>query len=368
MQLNLTRLGDNIEADIYNELNKALSVRSLLNEHIGTQESNPNLPVRTPTAIVASSTTATPATTLVATLAPRGEFSSIFGDGTSAIESHFSGAKSDGSSLTSRVGSDVSSATSRIASDASSITSRLASDAASALAPLKTDVMEVLNREFTDLKNDLGLKDWYSIHLLDYCEGYYVPNKTNSSVAPDGVPAPVSPGMKIAKNVTSCTKHTIASDFDPKVALLILYYVGSALTGLSLILSCISAFRFGWAGPFINVVLSLLAFFFLGVASALATGISVEAAKLITSLGKDFGIAAYKGSNFFKLTWTATALMLMNAVIWTLEFGHGFKNEFRSHLQPAWRGFRNGLTPGSRPSLYQREKFDRGVEPFEPLE
>ncbi|KAL9067566.1 MAG: hypothetical protein Q9157_006770 [Trypethelium eluteriae] len=350
--LNLTRLGDNFIYDIDNAASHIL-VRSLLDQHIGKRD----LAIRNPSPIVENVAIVTPAPTPAATLSPRGIFSSAtakagsdLGGIESAGSSDIGGIESDGSSITSRAGSDFSSATSRIASDASS-----------ALGSVSTELANALAKEFTEMKENLDIHDWYSVHLLDYCEGYYVPNKSDiSNTTIDGLPAPAYPHEKITKNATSCTKHTLASDFDPKVALLALYCIGVAFTGLSLLLSAVSAFRFGWVGPFINIFLSLLAFFFLGISSIIAQGLAVGAAKLITALGDEFGVAAYKGSDFFKLTWTATALMLLNTVIWTWEFGHRFRMEFRQHLDPMLGGFKRGFNPTGRPSVYEK----RGADPY----
>ncbi|KAL9083738.1 MAG: hypothetical protein Q9165_008404 [Trypethelium subeluteriae] len=348
--LNLTRLGDNFLYDIDNTASHIL-VRSLLDQHIGKRDLDHNLAGRNPSPIVESAAIVTPAPTPAATLRPRDIFSSAsaragsdLGGIESAGSSDIGGIESDGSSITSRAGSDISSATSRIASDASS-----------ALGSVSTELANALAQEFTEMKEKLDIHDWYSVHLLDYCEGYYVPNKSDiSNTTIDGLPAPAYPHEKITKNATSCTKHTLASDFDPKVALLALYCIGVAFTGLSLLLSAVSAFRFGWVGPFINIFLSLLAFFFLGISSIIAQGLAVGAAKLITALGDDFGVAAYKGSDFFKLTWTATALMLLNVVIWTWEFGHRFRMEFRQHLDPMLGGFKRGLNPSRRSKVYEK--------------
>ncbi|KAI9657752.1 MAG: hypothetical protein M1821_002928 [Bathelium mastoideum] len=347
--LNLTRFGDNLIIDLDNDLS---NLPSLITGHLAKREVNALVPVRTPSPVLRGPITETPATTPSPTLAPR-DFRSDLSAGESDIGSHASNLESDASSATSRVGSDISSETSKIASEATS-----------AIGALPSEFEAELNKEFMKLKTDLDMPDWYSVHLLDYCQGYYSPNssdQTNSTI--HGIPAPVYPGQKVTKQVISCTKHTLLSDFDPKTALLIVYWIAVVFIGLSLILSFISAFSLGWVGPFLNVWLSLGAFFFIGVASALTTGIAVGAAKLITALGNDFGLAAYQGDNFFKLTWTPTALMLLNAIIWAWEFGHRFRRDFGAHLSPAWQGLKNGLNPTAASRAYETEKYEGDVSP-----
>lgn len=59
---------------------------------------------------------------------------------------------------------------------------------------LKNDVKEGINNITgsiaDELAETLGISEWYSLHILDACEGYYKPNAT-------------SPGA--GYNVTNCT-------------------------------------------------------------------------------------------------------------------------------------------------------------------
>lgn len=62
-----------------------------------------------------------------------------------------------------------------------------------------------------------------------------------------------------------------------------------------------------------------LAFFTLGIASAISTAIIVKAVDTVNKYGADIGIAAYKGNTFLGMTWAATALMLLASVVWLAQ-------------------------------------------------
>ena len=362
LQLNITRFGDNLIYDLDQDLS---DLEKGITGHLVRRDLSPGLPARTPSPILSGPITEIPATTPSPTLAPRGVRSEL-SDMTSDIGSHASDIKSDASSLTSEVVSDYSSETSKVVSAYSSETSKIVSEATSAIGALPSELTNELNKEFMRLKQDVGLYDWYSVHLIDYCWGFYSPNISDvANATVYGIPAPVHPGQKVTKQVVNCDKRSTLSDFDPKTAVLVLYWIAVIFIGLSLILSSISAFRFGWVGPFINIFISLIGFFFIALGSALTTGFSAEAAKLIDALGKDFGISAYKGENFFKLTWTATALMLLNVIIWAWEFEHRFKNDFRQHLRPIWNGFKGGMTRRKAATgTYEKEQYGGTGDPY----
>ncbi len=70
-------------------------------------------------------------------------------------------------------------------------------NATTELGDLASTLEGALDDELNDLADklakELGIDEWYSLHLMDMCEGNYAPNATN----------------KNAKlNVTSCTNRT----------------------------------------------------------------------------------------------------------------------------------------------------------------
>ena len=72
------------------------------------------------------------------------------------------------------------------------------------LQDLENDLKNDLKGAIHDLAQALGIHDFYSVHLLDYCEGYYEPGPlANATETP-------------WKNVTSCSNGTSFFVFDPQ--------------------------------------------------------------------------------------------------------------------------------------------------------
>ncbi|KAK5130453.1 hypothetical protein LTR08_002017 [Meristemomyces frigidus] len=220
-----------------------------------------------------------------------------------------------------------------------------------------------LNADLASVAQDLGLHDFYSAHILNYCEGYYTPGP---------VPNATLSKHDIHRNITACSNKTAGYTFDPRatlahelntstnglagklnltdlnwpaeidkglhalriasIAMFALYCVGIAFIALALLLALASIFFQGRLSSFVNVLVDCLAFLAIGLASAIATAIAVKAADVINSYGKDVGISAQKGSRFLVLTWVATALMLGASLTWCAECvaGRGAKRTRRS--------------------------------------
>ena len=51
----------------------------------------------------------------------------------------------------------------------------------------------------------------------------------------------------------------------------------------------------------------------------------VKAVNAVNKYGHELGVAAYKGKEFLGLTWAATAIMLLAAIMWVFECIKGRK-------------------------------------------
>lgn len=132
---------------------------------------------------------------------------------------------------------------------------------------------DVGNEVVDKLTDKLGVKDFYSAHVLTYCEGAYQPDPTDPNAS---------------KNVTHCSERKALYMFDPKdimakelvggvsledlkwpdalddgirslraalKAMFIAYVVGIAVTGLTIITSAIGVADIGSLTAVINLVL-----------------------------------------------------------------------------------------------------------------
>ena len=173
----------------------------------------------------------------------------------------------------------------------------------------------------------------------------------------------------ISKNVTSCSNRTAMYNFDPRQmiqrelnesghgdidltdlgwpdevddaisalevagnAMFVLYCIGIALAGLALISALASIFFSGRLSAFANIVIDMISFLAVGIASAIATAIAVKVADIINDKGERVGISAQKGDKFLILTWVATACLLVASLLWCFDcvFGRREKNRNRN--------------------------------------
>lgn len=171
----------------------------------------------------------------------------------------------------------------------------------------------------------------------------------------------------ISKNVTDCSNRTAMYSFDPRQmlqrelnesghgninltdlgwpdeiddaihaleiisnAMFVLYCIGIAFAALALISGLISIFFNGRLSAFVNIIIDMIAFLAVGIASALATALSVKAANIINDKGERVGVSAQKGSKFMILTWVATACLLVASLVWCFDCVVGRKRNQRT--------------------------------------
>ena len=204
-----------------------------------------------------------------------------------------------------------------------------------------------INDDLSSFAKELGIHDWYSVHVLDFCEGYYTPSP---------LPNATLSSSDIHKNITSCSNRTAFWTFNPadtlqrelnnsghsninlteldwpsaiddgvkalhvaQKAAFILYCIAIALIAVAVLFALISVFLNGRLSAFLNILLSTLAFFAIGIASALVTTVGVKAADEINKYGSKVGVSASKGGKFLTVTWIATGLMFVTIFVWFAE-------------------------------------------------
>ncbi|KAF1951837.1 integral membrane protein-like protein [Byssothecium circinans] len=192
----------------------------------------------------------------------------------------------------------------------------------------------------------LGIEDFYSAHLLDFCYGQYTPAE---------LPNATLSLKDIDKNVTGCSNRTAMFWFDPQeileralnrsgvdvtledlrwpddiqrgldalrvvsVASFVLYCVAIALIFLAFVAAILAVFTSGRLLPCLNLMLGILAFLAIGLASALITAVIVKGGDVVNQYGNDIGVEAKKGGKFMALTWAATGLVFVTLFVWCFE-------------------------------------------------
>lgn len=219
-------------------------------------------------------------------------------------------------------------------------------------------VTDEINSEISEVREKLGIEDWYSMHMLNYCEGQYEPAESSNSTLSKS---------DISKNVTECAKSTAMFKFNPTNivqqalnasglditlsdlswpddiqsgidtlnavmgAMFVLYVIAICLIFLSLVAAIVAVLTSGRLSACLNFFVSTLAFVAIAVASALVTAVMVKATDIINDQGSDIGLEAYWSGKFLAITWAATALMLVVVLTWVVEFCIGRRHTKRQN-------------------------------------
>jgi hypothetical protein len=201
---------------------------------------------------------------------------------------------------------------------------------------IEGDINNLINNATSDIAAAFDLHDFYAAHIMNYCEGYYEGNDTA--------------GAK--ENITHCSNRTAFFHFDPtqiienelapglnlsdlhwpseikdavktievsSKVMFVFYIIGIIFAGFAVLGAMWGVFANGRLSALVNFLLDILAFLFIGIASAISTAIIVKVVNATNKYGADIGLAAYKGTEFLGMTWAATAVMLLASFMWIAE-------------------------------------------------
>lgn len=205
----------------------------------------------------------------------------------------------------------------------------------------------------TDVAQQLGIHDFYSAHLMTYCEGYYYyNNNNNNNNTRDNNNNNNNDEEDAKKNITKCSNRTALYNFNPQKILqqeldasntgidlsdlnwpsdistglnalriaakatFVLYCIAIGFIGIALLAAVASIFLAGRLSAILNVIADWMAFVTLGIASAIATAVAVKGARTINKYGGEVGVSADRGNKFLVITWVATGLLLLSSVVW----------------------------------------------------
>ncbi|CAI6331542.1 unnamed protein product [Periconia digitata] len=211
---------------------------------------------------------------------------------------------------------------------------------------IKDPIEGAANSVASSIGEELGIEDWYSAHLLDFCYGQYTPTESPN--------ATISAG-DIDKNVTGCSNQTAMFHFDPQqiiedalnksgtgitlddlkwpediqtgldtlrvvsVTAFVLYCIAIALIFIALVAALPALFAQGRLAACLNWMVGILAFLAIGLASALITALIVKGGNIVNEKGNPVGVEAHRGNKFLALTWAATGLMFITLLVWSFE-------------------------------------------------
>lgn len=202
-----------------------------------------------------------------------------------------------------------------------------------------------LAEKIAEMRDRLGIQDFYSAHIMSTCQGQYTPSEVANGTVRQ---------KDIHKNVTECDRthsfnatrivenalnHTGAKiglddlkwpraieDGIKKINQLLkvtqdLYIVAIAFIGFALLVSPVVVFLHpGRLSAWLNITLVTLAVVFITVASSFVTAVVVIGSNTINTFGPKVGVVAYRGHGFLAMTWAATALMGLATAVWIVLF------------------------------------------------
>lgn len=264
----------------------------------------------------------------------------------------------------------------------SSVVATISSEIGDELNDIAGDVADKLSEE-------LGISQWYSLHVMTACEGNYAPNATN----PDAW-----------YNVTNCTSARAGFQFNLSevldhelslgpldlnladlklpdaiqdaidylnsflLAVFVITCIGAGLAGLSAV-ACMADLTLSFRPPgppgsgsgrlraLAQALLSGLSALTLMIVAAIITGIAKKGESEINDKGSDVGISAQAGMKIITLSWVAFAVMFVASLYW---IGVGIKGQ--RGVRPAHGGGRSRGWFASKPRSPQMKEnsFESG--------
>ncbi|KAI9672283.1 MAG: hypothetical protein M1831_002098 [Alyxoria varia] len=213
------------------------------------------------------------------------------------------------------------------------------------------DIEESINNAIRSVAKEIGIHDFYSVHVMNYCEGYFHPNGTsdrNVTHCSDTKGMSSFNATEVLQRQLNSGKNPInitLSDLHwPEVidegindlkmafnATFVLYCIAIIFIGLAFLSSIAGIFLHGRMSALVNMGTAGLGFLFIMIASAVVTYAATKITNLINKHGDVVNINAARGENFIALTWASTALVLVAGIAW---FGDCIANRRKQKMIP----------------------------------
>ena len=205
---------------------------------------------------------------------------------------------------------------------------------------LENDIESALNNTFESFARDLGLHDFYSFHVQDYCEGYYAPQGSSTrNVTHCGNNNGLKPfnlTQKLEQELTSKTglnitleeinwPQSITDGFAAirkgLIAVYVLYDITIAFTAAALAVSLVGLFSHNRGLTVVNNVMIWFAAVISLIVSALVTTAITKGTNAINDNdeARAINVTASRGDKFLGLTWPATILLWIAGLVWVYE-------------------------------------------------
>ncbi|KAG5999115.1 hypothetical protein E4U54_002054 [Claviceps lovelessii] len=207
---------------------------------------------------------------------------------------------------------------------------------------VKGKINEAVGHIVDKVVKKIGIKEWYSLHITNWCEGDWSPNSTVvdaglnitncSSFITDGrfdlrkiVDKEIQAGPFKINPASITWPDTIQKKLDTLaralLALLNAYAVCAGLSGLAFVCSIVAFWKPDLRRiVLMNLVVSAPGFLVLFISSATVTASANFAVAAVNDLGGVVGLSATAGTKFYTLTWVATGFMGFVSLFWVGKY------------------------------------------------
>ncbi|KAI0393861.1 hypothetical protein F5Y17DRAFT_286489 [Xylariaceae sp. FL0594] len=214
-------------------------------------------------------------------------------------------------------------------------------------------VNNITNQLAGDVVDELGISQWYSLHVMTLCQGMFEGNGNGNGSDGHASSSPsynltncTAQGAGVLKlNLTSLLDHEITIGplhlntnqvpIPEKVqsavniinssllAILVIFALGAGLAGLSCVSSILTILlllrqRLTRRVVYYNAGLAGTGTLVLLIGSAVVTYVNNKAVAEINDAGKDVGISGIKGVRFITISWIAFGLLAAAGAFWSV--------------------------------------------------
>jgi hypothetical protein len=228
---------------------------------------------------------------------------------------------------------------------------------------VKGGINDIANDAADKLADELGISEWYSVHLMDYCEGAFKPDASAPSPGFD-VTECSKPSVGAKVNLTDILGREIdagpldisLADLDwPEgiqkridalndalTAVTVFYLLGMGLAGVCLFVAAADFAAGALPRRVAGLVTTLgagtsaLGTLSMTVGSAITTASARQGAEIITDVGSTVGVSATAGNKFIILSWVGTGLIAVCALVWVPTWWKNRRTEKKLQEKPGY--------------------------------
>ncbi|KAL7917342.1 actin cortical patch SUR7/pH-response regulator pali [Trichoderma austrokoningii] len=215
------------------------------------------------------------------------------------------------------------------------------------------DLDDIANAFLAHMAENLGISDWYSIHIKNACQGEFVTNTT----------------AFFSLNTTNCTRSSLSNQFNltkilsqemavgpfaldltnidwpdsiqnlinnfnsALLALYIIFILGICFSSLSM-LAGVLAFFFKDKNfvLFANIIPTSLAAIMVTLGCIVITAVSSITVNAVNRAGAKVTLAADKGIKFYIVSWTAAIFIILSTLFWMTKLAMLRKGERKGYM------------------------------------